>query len=151
MKQEIIILGFSSRWQDWILFKRDHNPHGFSSWHQEMDKYFTTKNRHAKYNSEAQLLPEINSGSECIRCSMRCAEMTVIFVTGDCRFPQSQLQLGTDQNRPTQFHWWNSMVQPHHPNFWKKGHQKDTDKKFNLETASLAQLLLCQILSRCNP
>lgn len=29
----------------------------------------------------AQLLPEINSGSEYIECSMRCAEMNVIFVT----------------------------------------------------------------------
>lgn len=51
MKRVIIILGFSSRWQDWISFKRDHNPIGFSSWHQEMDKYFTTENSHAKHNS----------------------------------------------------------------------------------------------------
>lgn len=56
MKQVIILLGFSSGWQVWILFKRDYNPIGFSSWHQEMDKYFTTENRHARHNSGSTAL-----------------------------------------------------------------------------------------------
>lgn len=35
------------------------------------------------------------------------------------------------------------MVQPYHSNFWEKDHLKDTDKKSNLETESLAKLADC--------
>lgn len=48
---------------------------------------------------ETHLLPEINSSSECIRCSMGCAKITVIFVTeGDfadllnCSFSWEQIR-----------------------------------------------------------
>lgn len=143
MKQVIIILGFSSRWQDWILFKRDHNPYGFSSWHQEMGKYFTTENRHAKHNSGSTALARDKFWFWVY--TMQHEVCRNDWDLCDRRRPQTSSIPASSGNRSEQtyFHWWNSMVQLHHSNFWKKGHQKDTDKKFDLETERLAQLADC--------
>lgn len=144
MKQVIIILGFSSRRQDWILFKRDHNPYGFSSWHQEMDKYFTTENRHAKHNSGSAALARDKfwfwvymmqhevGRNDCDLCNRRRLQISSIPALAGNR---------SEQTYPF------SLMNLHGPTtslqFLKEGHQKDTDKKFDLETESLAQLADC--------
>ena len=146
MKQVIILLGFSSRWQDWILFKRDHNPIGFSSWHQEMDKYFTTENRHARHNSGSTALAREKFQFWVYMMQHEVSENYSDLCNRGrlCSFAQSQLQLGTDQNRPTQFYW----CRLHGPTtplqfLRERPSEGQSDKKSDLETESLAQLADC--------
>lgn len=143
MKQVIIILGFSSRWQDWILFKRDHNPFGFSSWHQEMDKYFTTENRHAKHNSGSTALARDKFWFWVYTMQHEvCRNDCDLCNRGRLQISSTPVSTGkrSEQTYPV------SLMKLHGPTTplqFLQDHQKDTDKKFYLETESLVKLADC--------
>lgn len=125
-----------------------------------MDKYFTTENRHARHNS-GSTVPARDKFQFSVYMMQHevCKNYCDLCNRGRLRsFPQSQLQLETDQNRPTQCYWCRlhgptTPLQPlgERPS---KGH---SDKKSDLETETLAQVADCAQtatllnLSCCSP
>lgn len=108
-----------------------------------MDKYFTTENRHAKHNSGSTALARDKfrfsaytmqhevCRTDCDLCNRRSLQISSIPASTRNRSEQTYLV---------------SLMKLHDPITllqFLEDHQKDTDKKFDLETESLAELADC--------